>query len=86
MAAQRPQKKFRQKYFAFLNVYYPKTYLIKVLNCLYTSRLNGRLSQNPKTGGFRGLFLPENDFKNLLHGRFSKKTSGFWRPGHQPMT
>ena len=77
MAAQRPPKKFRQKYFAFLNVYYPKTYLIKVLNSLYTSRLNGRLSQNPKTGGFRDLFLPENDFKTCSTVDFPKKHLDF---------
>ena len=36
---------------AFLNAYYPKTDLIKALSSLESSRSNGRLSQNPKTGG-----------------------------------
>ena len=54
---------FPQKCLAFLNVYYQKTHLIKALNFLDSSRANVRLSQNPETGGFRELFLPENDFK-----------------------
>ena len=62
-----------QKFFAFLNAYYPKTHLIKVLNSLDSARLNGGLSQYPKTGGFRELFLPENDFKTCSSKHFSKK-------------
>ena len=65
MAAQKRKKKIRQKFLAFLNVYYPKTHLIKALYSLDSSRSYGRLSQNPKTGGFRELFLPENDFKTF---------------------
>ena len=53
---------------AFLNVYYPKTNLMKALNSLVSSRSNGRLSQNPKTGNFREFFLPENDFKTCFTG------------------
>ena len=46
------EKKNWQKFLEFLNVYYHKTYLIKALNYLDSSRPNGTLSQNPKTGGF----------------------------------
>ena len=84
MAAQKRKKKIRQKFLAFLNVYYPKTHLIKALYSLDSSRPNGRLSQNPKTGGFRELFLPENDFKTCSTINSSKKTTRFWRPGNQP--
>ena len=42
-----------KNFLAFLNVYYLKTHLIKALNFLDSSRPNERLSQNPKTGGFR---------------------------------
>ena len=38
----------------------PKS-IIKVLNSLDSAKLNGRLLQNPKTRGFRELFLPKND-------------------------
>ena len=36
---------------------------VDIDNSLHSLRPNGRLSQNPKTGGFSELFLPENDFK-----------------------
>ena len=72
MAAQK-WKKILPEIFAFLNAYYPKTHLIKVLNSLDSARLNGGLSQYPKTGGFRELFLPENDFKTCSSKHFSKK-------------
>ena len=49
-----------------------KTHLIKALNSLDSSRPNGRLSQNPKTGGFRKLFLTENYLKS-----FQKKHPDF---------
>ena len=63
MAAQKRKKNFfRQKFLAFLNVYYPQIHLIKALYSLDSSRPNGRLSQNSKTGDFMELFLPENDF------------------------
>ena len=67
MAAQKRKKKIRQKFLAFLNVYYPKTHLIKALYSLDSSRPNGRLLQNPKTGGLRESFLPENDFKTTVN-------------------
>ena len=34
-------------------------------------------SQNPKTGGFRELFLPENDFKTCFAVNFPKKHPDF---------
>ena len=46
-----------------MNAYYPETCLIQAHNCLDLSRPKERLLQNPKTGGFRELFLPENNFK-----------------------
>ena len=77
MAAQKRKKKIRQKFLAFLNVYYPKTHLIKALYSLDSSRPNGRLSLNPKTEGFRKLFLPENDFKTCSAVNFPKKHPDF---------
>ena len=77
MAAQKHTKKFRQKFFAFLNAYYPKAQLIKALNSLDSSRTYGRLLENPKTGGSRELFLPENDFKTCSAVKFSKKHTDF---------
>ena len=58
---------------AFLNAYYLKTDLIETLYSLDFSRPNGKLSENPKTGGFRELFLPENDFKSCSTVNFPKK-------------
>ena len=52
-----------------------------VLNCLDSSRRYGRLLENPKTGGFRELCLPENDFKTCSTVRFSKKYMDFWSLG-----
>ena len=37
--------------------------VIKALNSLYSSRSYRRLLENSKTGFFRELFLPENDFQ-----------------------
>ena len=76
------KKNFRQKFLAFLNVYYLKTHLIKVLNSLDSSRPNGRPSQNQKTGGFRGLFLPEKDFKTCSTVNFPKSIQILeaWKP------
>ena len=73
MADQKGKKNFWQKLLAFLNVNYPRTNLIKAPYCLDSSRPNGRLLQNPKTGGFRELFLPENDFKTCSTVNFPKK-------------
>ena len=54
-------KTFWQNFFAFLNdYYYRQTHLIKALNSRDSARPIERLSQNPKTGGFRELVLPGN--------------------------
>ena len=82
MAAQKHARICWQKLFAFLNIYLYKTQLIKALNSLDSSRPYKRLLENPKTGGSRDLFLPENDFNTFLHSKF-KKTSTFWGPGNQ---
>ena len=66
---------------AFLNVYYPKTHLIKTFYSLDYSKPNGRLSQTPRTGGFRELFLPENDFKTCSATNFAnKQVLDAWKP------
>ena len=72
MVAQKCKKNVRQKFLAFLNVYCPKTHLIKALYSLDSSRPSGRLSQNPKTGGIRELILPENNFKTCSAVNFPK--------------
>ena len=73
---------FRQKFLAFLNVYYPKSHLIKALYFLDSSRPNGSLLQNPKTRVFRKLFLPENDFKTCSVVTFPKNIQILeaWKP------
>ena len=71
------KKKIRQNFLAFLNAYYLKTDLIETLYSLDFSRPNGKLSENPKTGGFRELFLPENDFKSCSTVNFPKKHPDF---------
>ena len=47
--------------------------IIKALKSLDSSISNGRLSQNPKKGHFRELFLPKNDFKTCSAVDFPKK-------------
>ena len=71
------QKNCQQKYFAFLNAYYPKTHLIKSRNSLDSSRSYGGLSENQKTGSSKELFLPENDFQTSSTKFFSKKHPDF---------
>ena len=66
------KKKNWQKFSALLNIYYPKTHPVKTLNSFSSSRPDGRPSQNPKTGGFMELFLPENDFKTCSTVNFPK--------------
>ena len=76
MANQKGKKTtFQQKILAFLNVYYPKTNLIKALYSLDSSRSDERLSENPKTRASRDLFLPEGDFKISAAVNFPKKKS-----------
>ena len=58
--------------------------IIKALKSLDSSISNGRLSQNPKKGHFRELFLPKNDFKTCSAVDFPKKTSRSLRPRNQP--
>ena len=65
------KKKNQQK---FLNTWYPKMHLIKALNSFDSSRPNGRLSQNPKTGDFTST---QKWFQNLLCIKFSKKHPDF---------
>ena len=77
MPHQKGKKNFRQKFLAFLNVYYPKTHLMKALYSPDFSRANGRLLQHPKSGGFRELFLPQNDFKTCSTENFPKKHPDF---------
>ena len=54
----------------------------QTLNSLDSSRPNRRLSQNPKTGGFRGLVLPGNDLKTCITVNSAEKTCRFWGPGN----
>ena len=64
VAQKRKKKKIWQNFFLFFSAYYyPQTHLIKAVNSLDSSRSNGRISKNPKTGEFRELVLPGNDFK-----------------------
>ena len=79
MAAQKCKKKqtVDRNFFAFLNVYYPKTHLIKALNSLDLSRPNGRLLEDLKTGASRNLFLPEIISKLALQLIFQKKHPDF---------
>ena len=50
---------------------------MKALNSLDSSRLYGRLLENPKPGASTDLFLPENDFKTSSTVNFSKKLQDF---------
>ena len=56
-----------------MNVYYPKTHLIKALNSLDSFRPYGKLLENQEEGGSRELFLPENDFQTSSTKNFLKK-------------
>ena len=80
MVAQKCKKKKKiwQKVFAFFSAYYyPQTHLIKAPNFLDSSRPNGRISKNPKTGDFGELVLPGNDFKTCSTVNSSKKHPDF---------
>ena len=57
------EKKIRQTFFAFLNVYYPKTQLIKALTLLILQGQMEDYHRIQKLGGSIKLFPPENDFK-----------------------
>ena len=71
------KKNYWLKFFAFLNIYQPKTQLIKIHDSIDSSRQYGRLSENPKTGGSRELFLSENDFQTSAAVNFLKKHQNF---------
>ena len=49
-AQKRKKKEMSDKILVFLNVYYPKTHLIKALDSLDSSRSYGGKSKNPKAG------------------------------------
>ena len=76
MATQK-HKKFWQKFLHFCMPINQKTQLIKALTSIDSSRSYRRLPQNPKTGGFRGLCLPKNDFKTCSTLNFLKKHPDF---------
>ena len=77
MTAQKRKKKIWAEIFGIFECLFPKTHLLKVLNSLDSSRPNGGLSQNPKTGGFRELFLPKSDSKTCSAVNFPKKYVDF---------
>ena len=66
------KSKYDRIFFAFLNVYYPKTQLIKALNSLGSSRTYGWQLENPTASGSRELFLLANDFKTCYTVNFPK--------------
>ena len=82
MGAQKRKKKLLAEMFCILNVYYPKTYLIKVFNSLDSSRPYERLLENHKTGGSRELFVPENCFQTSSTKHFPKNIQILeaWKP------
>ena len=82
IAAQKCIKNSWQECFAFLNAYYLYTHLIKAVNSFDSSRTCGRLLENPKTGGFRELFPPENNFKKCSVISFPKNIQSVeaWKP------
>ena len=65
-------KKIQQKFFAFLNAYYPKIHLIKAPNSLDSSLPNGSLSKNLKRRLW-GIIPAKNDFESCSAVNFSKK-------------
>ena len=72
MAAQE-HKFVSSKFFAFLNASYSKTHLIQSPKSHDSSRPYIRLLENQKTGGYKELFLPKNDFQNSSTKIFAKK-------------
>ena len=60
MVTQKCKKKLLAEIFHIFEYLLPKTHLIKDINSLDSSRPNGRVLENQKTGGSRELFLPEN--------------------------
>ena len=66
------KSKYDRIFFAFLNVYYAKTQLIKALNSLDSSRTYGSQLENSTASGSRELFLLVNDFKTCYTVNFPK--------------
>ena len=77
MAAQIQTKKNLAEIFGIFECLLPQDPSNHALNCLDSSRPNGRISQNPKTGGLRDLFLPENNFKTCSTVNFLKMHPDF---------
>ena len=73
IAAQKCKKEIFGRNFWHFWMSITQTHLIKALYSLDSWRQNERLTQNPKTEGFRELFLPENDFKTCSKVNFPKK-------------
>ena len=60
MAAEKGKKNVLADVCGIFECLLPQTHLIKAPNSLDSSRPNGRLSQNPKTGDFRELNMVKN--------------------------
>ena len=69
-----------------MNVYQPKTQLIKALNSLDCSITYGWLLENQTAMGCRELFFLENGFKTCYTVNIPKKTCRFWTRGNQTKT
>ena len=77
MAAQKVKKTFSAEIFGIFECLLPQNPSNQSSYSIDSSRPNGRLSHNPKTGSFRELFLPENDFKTCSAVNFPKKHPDF---------
>ena len=82
MTAQKCKKKFLAEIFCIFECVLLPNPSIKALNSLDSSRPNGRLSQSPKAGAFRELFVPKNDFKTCSAVNFPKNMQILeaWKP------
>ena len=76
MAAQKQKKHLGRIFLHFSMPINPKPNKSR-LSALAISGSYGRLLQNPKTGGFRESFLPENDFKTCSTVNFPIKHPDF---------
>ena len=89
MAAQEQTKKNLGEIFGIFECQLLQNLSNQALNCLDSSRPNGRISQNLKTG-FRDLFLPENNFKTCSIVNFLKMHPDFGgletNQRHEPQT
>ena len=66
-----------RNFFAFLNVYYPKTQLIKFSTILILPYHKNNYYKIKKTGGSRELFLAEYDFQTSSPVNFYKEYPDF---------